>query len=212
MVWTRLLGLMLGATVYTFSIILAVFLVGLAIGSSLGAMLARDAKNPRFLLGWSQLALVGAIAWTAWQLANSLPFWPVNPLLSSSPWFTFQIDMVRCIWAILPAALLWGASFPLALAAAADREADPGRLVGGIYAANTGGAILGALSFSLILTPAIGTSHESERAHDHRGSQRTLVLIPAALGPCAPARSSPPPRQRWPRCCSRSASPPSPAC
>ena len=53
------------------------------------------------------------------MLARSLPYWPINPLLSTSPWFTFQIDMVRCLWAILPAALLWGASFPLALAAAA---------------------------------------------------------------------------------------------
>jgi spermidine synthase len=64
---------------------------------------------------------------------------------------------VRVFWAVLPAALLWGASFPLALAAAADREGDPARLVGGIYAANTGGAILGALITSLILVPAIGS-------------------------------------------------------
>ena len=42
-VWTRLLSLILGGTVYTFSLILAVFLVGLGIGSSLGAFLARRA-------------------------------------------------------------------------------------------------------------------------------------------------------------------------
>ncbi len=103
------------------------------------------------------MLLAAAIAWTAYMLSQSLPYWPVNPLLSTSPWYTFQIDMVRCIWAILPAALLWGASFPLALAAAASEEGDPGRLVGGIYAANTGGAIVGALGTSLILVPAIGT-------------------------------------------------------
>ena len=40
-VWTRLLSLLLGGTVYTFSLILAVFLIGLGIGSSLGAFLAR---------------------------------------------------------------------------------------------------------------------------------------------------------------------------
>jgi spermidine synthase len=174
-IWTRLLGLMLGATVYTFSIILAVFLVGIAIGSSVGSILARGSRNPRALLGWSQMALVLAVAWTAWQLSSSLPFWPVNPLISTSPWFTFQIDMVRCFWAILPAALLWGVSFPLALASAADREGDSGLLVGGIYAANTFGAIIGALSFSLILTPAIGTSH----------SQSLLILMAAVSGICA---------------------------
>jgi spermidine synthase len=157
-IWTRVLGLMLGATVYTFSIILAVFLVGLGIGSTVGSMMARTARNPRALLGWSQMLLALAIAWTAFQVSESLPFWPVNALLSTSPWFTFQIDMVRCAWALMPAALIWGASFPLALAAAAGKSGDPGKLVGGIYAANTAGAILGALSFSLILVPAIGSA------------------------------------------------------
>ena len=45
----------------------------------------------------------------------------------------------------------------MALAAVASRGQDPGRLVGGVYAANTIGAIAGALAFSLILVPAIGT-------------------------------------------------------
>ena len=135
-------------------------------------MLARGSSHPRTLLGWSQMLLAAAIAWTAWQLANSLPWWPVNPLLSTSPWYTFQIDMVRCLWAMLPAALLWGASFPLALAAAANAKGDPGRLVGGIYAANTGGAILGALAFSLMLIPAIGTGK----------SQGLLIAIAAVSG------------------------------
>ena len=61
---------------------------------------------------------------------------------------------------MLPAALLWGASFPLALAAAASEEGDPGRLVGGIYAANTFGAILGALT----LQPDPGSLHRDQAA------------------------------------------------
>jgi len=83
------------------------------------------------------------IAWTAYMIADSLPYWPINPLLAVSPWHTFQLDMVRCLWAILPPAILWGASFPLALGAVASPGEDPGRLVGGIYAANTLGAIVG---------------------------------------------------------------------
>jgi spermidine synthase len=156
-IWTRNLGLMLGATVYTFSIILAVFLTGIGIGSAAGSRAASGTRHPRALLGFSQLLAALAVAWTAYQMSYSLPYWPINPLLSTSPWYTFQIDLVRCLWALLPAALLWGASFPLALAAAATSESDPGRLVGGIYAANTGGAIVGALGFSLVLIPWIGT-------------------------------------------------------
>jgi spermidine synthase len=168
-VWTRVLSLMLGATVYTFSIILAVFLAGLALGSWGGASMGRG-RSAAIALGLCQLLLVAAIAWTAFMIAVSVPFWPVNPLLTPGPWFTFQIDLVRVIWSILPATLLWGASFPLALAAAAAPGEDPGGLVGRIYAANTAGAIAGAIAFSLVLIPAIGT----------QGSQRALILLAAA--------------------------------
>ena len=116
-VWTRLLGMLLGLTVYVFSIILAVFLIGLALGSGLGSMMLRSVR-PRLALGWSQVLLTLGIAWTAWIISESLPYWPINPLLTLSPWHTFQLDMVRCLWAILPPTILWGASFPLAVAAA----------------------------------------------------------------------------------------------
>jgi spermidine synthase len=178
-VWTRLLGLLFGATVYTFSIILAIFLVGIALGSGAGSLISRSLR-PRSALGVCQLLLAAAIAWTAFTLSSSLPYWPINPLLSGSPWITFQVDMARAIWTILPATLLWGASFPLALGAVADRQDDPGKLVGGVYAANTGGAILGALAFSMILVPWVGTQQ----------SQRALIALAAlsalcVLGPLA---------------------------
>jgi len=173
-VWTRLLGLLLGATVYTFSLILAVFLIGLGGGSVLGAWMGRR-YHPRAALAWSQMALAAGVAWAACMIAGSLPYWPINPDLSTSPWFTFQIDLVRCLWTILPAAILWGASFPLALAAA-DRSRgshnNSGRLVGEVYAANTLGAIAGALAFSLFLIPWVGT----------RACEMMLVLISAASG------------------------------
>jgi spermidine synthase len=159
-IWTRLLSLMIGATVYTFSIILAVFLIGLGLGSAAGSALAR--RRPRVALGCCQLLLAAAIAWAAYALSSSLPYWPVNPFLTTSPWFNFQIDMVRCFWAVLPAALFWGASFPLALAAAASPGEDSGRLVAKIYAANTIGAIVGAIGFSIFFIPWIG-SRDSER-------------------------------------------------
>ena len=161
-IWTRLLSLMLGGTVYTFSIILAVFLVGLGIGSAAGSFLSRGQVRPRIALGVCQMLLVAAIAWSAQMIAEWMPFWPINPALSRSAWSTFQIDLVRCVWAILPAAILWGASFPLALAAVSAREHDAARLVGKVYAANTLGAIVGALGASLLLVAWIGTQHAQQ--------------------------------------------------
>ncbi len=189
-VWTRLLSLMLGATVYTFSIILAVFLVGLGIGSSGGAFLARTVPRPRVALGICQMLLAGGVAWAALIIAKSLPYWPINPSIWTGPWgpwFSFQLDILRTAWAVLPAAMLWGASFPLALAAVASRGQDPGRMVGGVYAANTVGAILGSLIFSMIVIPQAGT----------QWGQRLLIILSAAsaLVAFAPFFIPPPSRQ-----------------
>jgi spermidine synthase len=167
-VWTRLLALMMGATVYTFSIILAVFLAGLGIGSALGSLAGR--RGARLALGYAQAGAAMTVAWAAYTLSDSLPYWPVNPLLASSPWFNFQIDLMRTLWTVFPAACLWGASFPLALAGAASPEQDTGRLVGGVYAANTVGAILGAVGFSVVFIPWLGT----------RNAERLLVALAAA--------------------------------
>jgi spermidine synthase len=158
-VWTRLLTLLLGATTYTFSLILAAFLTGLGIGSSAGSFFARSGRNARLALGVCQLLLVAGIAWAAFNTARALPYWPINPELSSSAAITFQMDIVRALWTILPAAILWGASFPLALAAVAEQGQDPGKLVGTVYAANTVGAILGSLVTALFLVGHIGTQN-----------------------------------------------------
>ena len=176
-VWTRLLSLTFGGTVYTFSIILAVFLFGLGIGSAVGAALARKAAGAAAALGWCQFLLTGAIAWTAFMIARSLPYWPINPSLSPSPWYNFQLDLASCLWALLPATVLWGASFPFALAAAA-RGRDPARFVGGIYAANTVGGILGGLGFSLVFIPLWGTQQSQRLLIGLAAFSALLLVVP----------------------------------
>jgi spermidine synthase len=184
-VWTRLLSLTLGATVYTFSIILAVFLLGLGLGSGLGSLLSRTVEDARRALGWCQLLLAVAIAWGAYGISESLPYWPTNPSLAMSPWYTFQLDVARCAWTILPAAVGWGASFPLALAAVASPERDTAGIVARTYAANTMGAIVGATVFGIFLIPAVGT----------QVAQRTLIVLTtlAALSAWMPLALAPRP-------------------
>jgi len=167
--WTRTLSLLYGATVYTFALIVAVFLVGLGIGSTLGSAVSHQMKRPRVALAWCQLLLCAAMAWAAYMLTESLPWWPIDPSIASTPFFTLQLDLVRSLWVVLPGAILWGASFPLALAAVASRGQDPARLVGGVYAANTVGAIVGSLSAGLILVAWIGSQH----------SQQLLIVLSA---------------------------------
>lgn len=165
-IWTRILGLLFGSSVYSLTIILAVFLLGLGLGSWFGSRL-RGIPNQRVTLGMVQLLAAGAIWWAARSLSVSLPYWPVNPAISPDPWLNLQLDFVRACWAVLPATMLWGTSFPLALMAAPSNEtvAFPR-----IYACNTIGAIVGALVASLVLVPHIGT----------QGAQQALIVISAA--------------------------------
>jgi spermidine synthase len=186
-VWTRLLTLLLGGTTYTFSLILAGFLTGIGIGAAVASQL----RPPRPWLAWCQVALVPAIAWGAWSLGVGLPAWPINPRLAASPWGQFQVDFVRCLVAVLPAAILWGASLPLAIASACRDGRSPSRATAAVLAANTLGAVLGSLAAALWLLPGAGS----------RSTQAFLVATAAVAAVVAM-----PPRPRgmsglagWPR-------------
>jgi spermidine synthase len=177
-VWTRVLSLLFGATTYTFSLILAVFLVGLGIGSTIGADMARRLPSPRVALGWCQLLLCITIAWAAYATGESLPYWPINPSISTNPSYNFQLDLMRAIWVLLPSTLLWGASFPLALGAVArTTSVDPGRLVGSVYAANTVGAIIGALVSGLVLLGTVGSQVTQQVLIGIAGMSGLLLLV-----------------------------------
>jgi spermidine synthase len=196
-VWTRTLGLLFGASVYTFSIILAVFLFGLGLGSGIGSWLTRRLAHPGAALGTCQLLVAGAIAWTAYNMAASLPYWPIDPSISSNIRFNFQLDLVRALWALLPPTLLWGASFPLALAALRSRdrigqrdEDAAARLVAGVYAANTLGAMAGALGASLLLVAWVGSQGTAQLLIGLSSCAGLLLLLPETLG-------SKIPRVRW---------------
>ena len=178
-IWTRVLSLLFGATVYTFSLILAVFLIGLGIGSTVGSALSKGLMRPRVVLAWCQVLLCGAIAWAAFILNTSLPFWPLDPSQATGPWQNMEIDFVRTLWAVLPAAILWGASFPLALAAVAGHRQDPARLVGGVYAANTVGAIVGSLGASFVFVAWFGSQHAQQMLIGIAAISALLILVSA---------------------------------
>jgi len=173
-VWTRQLSLLFGATVYAFSLILAVFLAGLGAGSLAGAFLARRTAAPAAALGRIQILLALAIGGGAWMIVNALPRWQPTadylPWVRAAPLYAFTFDGLRCAVAMLPATLLWGASFPLALAAV--RGPGLARHVSHINALNTAGALAGALTLTLFGIPFAG-SH---------GAQQMLVLVAAATG------------------------------
>lgn len=170
-VWTRLLGLILGGTIYTFAIILAVYLAGLSLGSAIGTALASRVKHPLLALGVFQGVLVMTLSNAAGHfgaVSNPVDFiW--NDLLRVQP--KGLRDTLCAMWVVAPSTLCWGAMFPLALAALRCRATDLGRSVGLLAAANTGGAVVGALLTSFWLIPAHGT----------QVTQRVFVICSAGV-------------------------------
>ena len=183
-VWTRLLSLLFGGTTYTFSLILAGFLLGLGLGSSVGSALARNLARPATALGWCQAGVCAAVAWAGIMIGTSMPYWPIDPSISTSPWFNFQLDMARCLWTVLPGAILWGASFPLALAAVARFGGDQAQVVGRLFAANTLGAIIGALGAGALVA-WVGSQHTQQFMIAVAATSALLMLLPGLGGTSA---------------------------
>ena len=143
-IWTRQLSLLFGATTYTFSLDSGRVPDGtwhrqldwLASGGKLPALArARSAS----VSCCSAVRLHGPRMPPAHRcrIGRSIR------RLAKDPVYQFDLDLLRALWVMLPAATLWGASFPLAIGAAARKGQDTARLVGGVYAANTVGAIVG---------------------------------------------------------------------
>lgn len=188
--WTRQLSLLIGGTVYTFALIVAMFLLGLGLGSGAGAAIARR-RPPRTALAWCQLMLCAAIAWAGYVLADFLPYWPLDVSLPTRPWVALQLDLLRVAIVVLPGAVLWGASFPLALAAAAPHSADSARLVGRVYAANTLGAIAGALGTAFVLIAWLGSARTQQLMMLTSAAAALLLIAPAwSLSPARRAAAA----------------------
>lgn len=155
-VWTRLLSLSLGGTVYTFSLLLAAFLTGLALGSTVSSrLIRRGILPPELFFALTQLTLIPAIVWAATAINKIVP--SLLPPSSAGPIRVFIQDFFLCGLSLWPASFCWGASFPFALASAGQSKPEMGYLVGRIYAANTAGAISGAGLISLLLMPRWGS-------------------------------------------------------
>ncbi len=183
-VWTRQLSLLFGATVYNFSLILAVFLSGIGGGSLAGAWAARRTARGDLVLGWCQVALLAALPYGAYMIGYVIPAWETGPSFLPSVYESsaarFLLDIARCGASIGPAALFWGASFPLALAAANTGEGDAGRLVARVSVVNTVGALVGTVLFSLWIIPALGTQRAQQWLVVVAAVAAGLVWLPAA--------------------------------
>lgn len=155
--WTRLLGLVAGPTTYCFTLVVATFIVGLAVGSILFGRLADQTHHA---LGW----LAGT------QMAAALTALAVSQLLGNGQFFfaklihTFQgqfshlvlMQSLVLFFMLLPPTLFLGAAFPLVNRLYVQSIGTMGRNLGTAYAVNTLGALAGSFAAGFVLVPWLG--------------------------------------------------------
>lgn len=168
---THLLALLIGNSAYAFGLMLAVFLVCLALGA---------ARAPGFARRHGPAALWRGLAAAALTLAVTLPLWELLPLFFAfagkhvHSWAGREVVRAVAAFAILALPTLYmGTTFPLLLQRVAGR-ADVAARVGVLTSVNTLGTIAGSIGTGYAILPALG-------------SQRALGVVAAGFGLAAAA-------------------------
>jgi spermidine synthase len=165
-VWTRVLAMTLGPTSYAFSAMLVAFIAGLAIGSTLASALLPRVRSSALCLGVSMI-VAAAAALAAATVVDRLPVVIANTAGRADASFAsvFALDVGLAVALQLPMTIALGAALPFAVAAASPAaDGAAARTAGLVYAANTTGAIAGALAGSFLLVPAVGLQHSLQLA------------------------------------------------
>lgn len=153
-VWTRLLVLPLRSYAYSFSLMLSLFLLGLVVGAAALRRLEPRIERPLEALALVQLA-------SAAYVAANLPWLPavLAPPSGGTGFGAFLASgILRAGPVVIPPTMFSGMALPLAVRVFSSGREGAGTAVGTVYAANTIGAISGALGAGLVLLPAIGAS------------------------------------------------------
>ena len=157
--WTRMLTMIVGSSTYAFSIVVALFLLGLSGGAY---VIARKNLSGKLRESVLKVELVTAVSlFLSLLVVNLIPglLIATGLRLHISSWgglLTLQIISVALL--ILLPAFLMGTVMPLVLVWAGTNSRDQSvQLVGRSYAVNTIGAIVGAFGAGFVLIPRFST-------------------------------------------------------
>jgi spermidine synthase len=192
-VWLRLAMASFGVTTPLVSIVLSVFMAGLALGSFGGGRLARRLETGQgaalplrlyagaeLVIGFSGLAVPAQLSWGAALLASAgrdVDWNSAGYYLASGGWITLTL---------LPYAVCMGSTFPLAMAAIRrSGGATARRTFSYLYLANVLGAAAGTLAAGFVLIELLGF-----RRTLHVAAALNLLLAACAFAVAARRRTS----------------------
>ena len=173
LVWYRMLGPLLGGSVFTFGLILSVALVGIGIGGLLYSLIGVNRRASLTGLATSCLLEAAAIA-LAFALGDRIAVLALVLMPLGQAAFGALIAgwTIVAVIVVLPAAIISGYQFPQLIALFGHGRNNVGRQIGLAYAANTVGAIAGSLAGGFLVLPLLSTP----------GAWRFAALCLVALG------------------------------
>lgn len=163
-VWNKYLGIFFGTNIYGLGLTLAVFLIGIVVGSFLFSVTLAKSNYP---IRWF-MALLGIGALAVWVTSFELSRAPyivewLAPRLS--PWLSLlTLKSFLAVGVLLFPTCIFGALFPLAISLLIRKDQEISSVVGKAYGINTLGSILGAYLAGMVLIPAVGSSYTIQLA------------------------------------------------
>jgi len=151
--WTRTLETLVGNSTYAFSMIVFLYLVGIAAGSWIMSLIVNRLKKLPFWITSIQLSM-GIWIFIALFLFDGI----INTMSQYKgqmvPLSIMFWNYIKVMFVVLPLSLLSGACFPLATRIIDPTSEDAaGVLIAKAYAWNTAGAVIGSFVAGFIIAP-----------------------------------------------------------
>jgi spermidine synthase len=156
-IWNKYLGIFLGSNIYGLSLLLSLFLLGIALGSLALHQALPLVKNLRKTFFILFFATILSFLFTSLSL-NYLPILQLYAVSAISWFSSFTIKILLATIVLFPPGLFLGALFPLAIRLHSTKS-DLAKETGKLYALNTFGSILGSSFTGLVLLPWLGSGY-----------------------------------------------------
>ncbi|RZA14579.1 MAG: spermidine synthase, partial [Proteobacteria bacterium] len=170
-IWTQYLGLFLGHAAYAQSLVLMLFMGGMAMGAWVVSMRSASIRSPllAYALVEGLIGLLGLGFDAIYQTGTSFAYDAMASSGDGAPIFKWSVAAGM----VFPQCVLLGATFPL-MSAGFMRlmPASEGNILSGLYFSNSIGAAVGALASTYLFLPLVGLP----------GAILTAALVNIAVG------------------------------
>ena len=173
-IWTRIFQLQLGTSVYAFSMVLVIYLIGSALGSLIGGRYFARIKQPILMLGFLIMGI------SIYMILGTYIF-----CLHKADGLLVYLSFSRVVVpfaVIFPVTFMLGFLFPIVTHSYVQKTDSIGSGMGMLYSMNTLGCILGSLICGYIMISFLGTRGTIILLSLINGTMGLIVLLEATKG------------------------------